>query len=94
MNYWLAAILLMFFYSCAPDTNILTSAPEMRPADTARSPLNDAAAYPGQIVKSPQGYVLNGPKDRFGSFRGDCASEENFPYYWECQAENAGDNFH
>jgi hypothetical protein len=26
----------------------------------------------------------------FGGFVGSCASEENFPYYWECMSENAG----
>ena len=26
----------------------------------------------------------------FGGFEGDCSSDENFPYYWECMSENAG----
>ena len=41
-----------------------------------------------KLVKSPHGYIINGPKASFGGFIGDCASDENFPLYWECQAEN------
>ena len=51
-------------------------------------------SYSKQLVKSPHGYVINGPKAIFGGFIGDCASDENFPYYWECQAENGGESFH
>ena len=41
--------------------------------------------------KSPHGYVVGGNPGRFGGFIGDCTSDENFPHYWECQAENAGE---
>ena len=41
-------------------------------------------------IKSPHGYVIDGPKGRFGGFLGDCSSEENFQHYWMCQDENAG----
>jgi hypothetical protein len=44
-------------------------------------------------LKTSQGLIVNGPKDVFGGFMGDCASDENFSNYWECQAENAGDSF-
>ena len=27
---------------------------------------------------------------QFGGFEGSCASDANFPYYWECMAENQG----
>jgi hypothetical protein len=49
-----------------------------------------------QVVpqRSPRGYVVGGNPERFGGFIGDCASDENFPYYWQCQSENAGNNFH
>jgi len=47
-----------------------------------------------KIVKSPHGYVIDGPKERFAGFVGDCASDENFPFYWQCQAENSGNDFH
>ena len=44
----------------------------------------------GQLVKSPHGYVIDGPKGRFGGFVGECSSDENFQHYWRCQDENAG----
>ena len=44
----------------------------------------------GELVKSPNGYVVKGPKERFGGFVGDCSSNENFQHYWKCAAENAG----
>jgi hypothetical protein len=44
--------------------------------------------------KPPHGYVTGGDPSRFGGFIGDCASDENFPHYWECQSENSGNNFH
>ena len=44
----------------------------------------------GQLVKSPHGYVIDGPRARFGGFLGDCSSDENFQHYWMCQDENAG----
>ena len=28
---------------------------------------------------------------QFGGFEGDCASDANFPYYFQCQSERAGD---
>ena len=43
-----------------------------------------------QLIKSPHGYVIDGPRERFGGFLGDCSSDENFQHYWKCQAENAG----
>ena len=44
----------------------------------------------GQLVKSPHGYVIDGPRARFGGFLGDCSSDKNFQHYWRCQDENAG----
>ena len=44
----------------------------------------------GQLIKSPHGYVIDGPNGRFGGFLGDCSSDENFQHYWMCQDENAG----
>ena len=45
--------------------------------------------------KTPQGYIRSDvyQPEKYGGFRGDCSSEENFPYYWECMSENAGNNF-
>ena len=43
--------------------------------------------------KSPQGYVIGGDPARFGGFIGDCSSDENFENFWQCQSENAGNDF-
>jgi hypothetical protein len=52
------------------------------------NPVNPATAR-----ESFHGYVVGGDPARFGGFTGDCASDENFPFYWKCQAENAGNDF-
>ena len=55
-----------------------------------QKPLNPVTEAVPQ--KSPHGYVVGGDPGRFGGFIGDCTSDENFPHYWECQAENAGND--
>ncbi len=44
--------------------------------------------------KNSHGYVVGGDPERFGGFIGNCASDENFLNYWQCQSENAGNDFH
>ena len=55
-------------------------------------PLNPAA--PAGPQKTPHGYIAGGDPERFGGFLGNCTSDENFPFYWQCQSENAGNDFH
>ena len=57
-----------------------------------KDPLNPVT--PAVPQKSPHGYVVRGDPERFGGFIGNCTSDENFPYYWQCLSENAGNNFH
>ena len=94
MHHWLALTLSILLISCTSDNRLLTAPLEMIPAAGSIGSEKIATVNQEQIVKSPQGYVINGPKDRFGGFIGDCSRDENFPYYWECQAESAGDNIH
>jgi hypothetical protein len=54
-------------------------------------PLNPVSRSVNQ--KSPHGYVIGGDPERFGGFIGDCTSYENFPFFWQCQSENAGNDF-
>ena len=56
------------------------------------APLNPVIPVGAQ--KSPHGYVVGGDPERFGGFIGNCSSDENFPNYWQCQSENAGNDFH
>ena len=43
-------------------------------------------------VKSPHGYIITRDHDlgRFGGFVGDCTDDQNWPYFWKCMSENAG----
>ena len=43
-------------------------------------------------VKSPHGYIITKDYEpgRFGGFIGDCSDEQNWPYFWQCVSENAG----
>ena len=78
------AVLLIFLslISCAG-----TSDPQgpMEPIDLVS---------PAVARKSPHGYVVGGDPARFGGFIGDCTDDENFAYFWKCQSENAGNDFH
>ncbi len=94
MHYWLALTLSVVMVACATNTTVPTTPPETIPAEGSGGPGHKPAVTSAQPVKSPHGYVINGPKNRFGGFVGDCSSDENFPYYWECQRENAGDSRH
>ena len=93
MHYWIIPAITVVLFSCSPDTFLLTEQLEMIPSQSVSSLDPNATKNPDLVVKSPKGYVLKGPKDRFGSFVGDCSSDENFPFYWECQAESAGDGY-
>ena len=91
MRFGLALILSLNLVACATSPSV-----GRIPSGQAVGPLNAAklsASNTNQVVKSPHGYVIGGPKERFGGFVGNCASDENFPYYWQCQSENAGHDF-
>ena len=69
-----------------------TRAQALRARGMGFAPLNPAA--PAGPQKTPHGYIAGGDPERFGGFLGNCTSDENFPFYWQCQAENAGNDFH
>ena len=43
-------------------------------------------------VKSRHGYIITKDYElgRFGGFIGDCTDDQNWPYFWQCVSENAG----
>ena len=47
---------------------------------------------PKNPLKSPHGYVITKGYElgSFGGFIGDCTDDKNWPYYWQCMSENAG----
>ncbi|CAB1063762.1 hypothetical protein D1BOALGB6SA_8546 [Olavius sp. associated proteobacterium Delta 1] len=93
MKVWLALILSITIVACATNPSRDRASPGSIPVAKPGVAGNDMTGNSEWIVKSPHGYVINGPKASFGGFVGDCAGDENFLYYWECQAESAGDNY-
>ena len=67
------------------------------PSDVSQTGPNTANAKPNasdsiKPVKSPHGYIITKDYelDRFGGFIGDCTDDQNWPYFWQCVSENAG----
>ena len=94
MHRWLLLALFIALGACA--TNPVSDSAPSKSIKTGPSSNSEkeGAILSEQIVKSPQGYVIKGPKERFGGFIGDCSSDENFPNYWQCWEENAGNGLH
>ena len=90
---WLALLFCTTVVACASNPSINKTPSESVPSDAANYSDKKTAVQSEKLIKSPHGYVIKGPKGTFGGFIGDCASDENFPYYWECQRESAGDNY-
>ena len=47
---------------------------------------------PTKPIKSPHGYIITKDYElgRFGGFVGNCTDDQNWPYFWQCVSENAG----
>ena len=90
MKYWLTLMVMILLVACAAQPNktdlTINSAAIGNTQKMDKFPEKPS----GQLIKSPHGYVIDGPNGRFGGFLGDCSSEENFQHYWMCQDENAG----
>jgi hypothetical protein len=92
MKIWLAILLSITMVACATDPSVDSTPSGSNPPDVSNQSDIEIAVDSEKLVKSPHGYIINGPKEIFGGFIGDCATDENFQYYWECQAENGGDS--
>ena len=81
---WIS-ILMISFQACA-GSNMVDNKNLEQPAMTS---LSDSPP------KTPQGYIRSDvyQPEKYGGFRGDCASDANWPYYWECMSENSGSDF-
>jgi len=90
MKFWLTLVVMISLVACAAYQT--TNSPSSNSAAMENSKKVDKFTdkSTGQLIKSPHGYVIDGPKGRFGGFVGDCSSDENFQHYWMCQNENAG----
>ena len=88
----IALIMLINLLACAAHlpSDVSQTAP-----DTAKktAPVNSSGAPgPAKPVRSPHDYIITKDYElgRFGGFTGDCADDKNWPYYWLCMSENAG----
>ena len=83
-------MVMILLVACAaqPDKTALTSNSAAIENTQNMDKIPEKSSVP--LIKSPHGYVINGPNGRFGGFLGDCSTDENFQYYWMCQEENAG----
>jgi hypothetical protein len=90
MKCWLTLMAMISLVACSahPTTTALSSNSAAVVDSKKVDKFTDKST--GQLVKSPHGYVIDGPKKRFGGFWGDCSSDKNFKHYWMCQDENAG----
>ena len=90
MKCWLTLMAMISLVACSahPTTTVLSSNSAAVVDSKKVDKFTDK--FTGQLVKSPHGYVIDGPKGRFGGFWGDCSSDKNFKHYWMCQDENAG----
>ena len=93
MKVWLAFMVSLTIVACATSPPLETVPSESNPVENSNPSVKKTAGGSEKLVKSPHGYVINGSTERFGGFIGDCASDENFPLYWECQEEIGGDSF-
>jgi len=89
---WLALILSFTMVACATNPSMDRTPSGSNPPEAFSDSDKNNAGNSEKLVKSPHGYVINGPTSRFGGFIGDCSSDENFKDYWECQSENGGES--
>jgi hypothetical protein len=89
---WLGIILSFTMVACSTNPSMDSTPPGSSPPEVPSDSNKKNAGNSEKIVKSPHGYVINGPKSRFGGFIGNCSSDENFKDYWQCQSENGGES--
>jgi len=90
MKYWLSIMAMILLVACAAHPKKADHTNNSAAMENSQKMDKFPEKSSGQLIKSPHGYVINGPNGRFGGFLGDCSSDENFQHYWMCQDENAG----
>jgi hypothetical protein len=92
MKTLVALIVIINLFACAATlpSDVSQTTPDTTKKTAAENPSGTTGA--AQPAKSPHGYII--AKDyelgRFGGFIGDCTDEQNWPYFWQCMSENAG----
>lgn len=88
----MALLILIIVLGCAGTVPSNKANNSLKKADQSESQKDTQAAAPGKPVKSPHGYIITKDYDlgRFGGFVGECTDDQNWPYFWQCMSENAG----
>lgn len=92
MRMFFALMVIIGVYACTaiPPSNVSPGHPD----STARASAENqpVVSKPAKPAKSPHGYIITKDYEpgRFGGFVGDCTDDKNWPYYWQCMSENAG----
>ena len=85
-------ILIINLFACAGTPPSDASQTEPNAANKSSPKVEPNASDSIKPVKSPHGYIITKDYElgRFGGFIGDCTDDQNWPYYWQCVSENAG----
>lgn len=92
MKALVALVIMLSLFACAASPPSNDGQTTSDTANQSAAPKKPGASQPAKPVKSPHGYIITKDYDlgRFGGFVGDCTDAQNWPYYWQCMSENAG----
>ena len=78
--------------ACAGGLSSNVSQPGLTTANTVAPGKQPILSVPAEPIKSPHGYIISKDYElsRFGGFIGNCTDDQNWPYFWQCMSENAG----
>jgi hypothetical protein len=92
MKTLVALIVIINLFACAATLpcDVSQTTPEPAKKTAAEKPSGTLGA--AKPAKSPHGYIITKDYElgRFGGFMGVCTDDKNWPYYWQCMSENAG----
>jgi hypothetical protein len=85
-------IVIINLFACAgtPPSDVSQTGPKTANKTSPQEAPN--ASDSTKPVKSPHGYIITKDYElgRFGGFVGDCTDDQNWPHFWQCVSENAG----
>ena len=92
MRMLVVLIAMIQFFGCSGGLSPGVSQTGSRTAEKSAAVKPSDAPAPARPIKSPHGYIIDKDYEpgRFGGFVGDCADDKNWPYFWQCMSENAG----
>jgi hypothetical protein len=92
MKALLALIVIINVFACTASLPSSVSPIEPNSNGKVSAENKPLISDPAKPIKAPHGYIIT--KDYqpggFGGFIGDCSNDKNWPYYWQCMSENAG----